>query len=169
MTFYAISLMDTTEKGCNFLWLYNNIYIKLRINFYTEMMDFIASNEHIIHVVFGERKDHKSSKWTSWLWILSPPDKISRVNIAALRIKGQVHRRAFRTCVDKYSGSMFRFDIHSSPRGWLPSDQVGWDAKVHDLVKKIATDDVYKETQLHYLHLHNYIFRLALYIHLSVL
>lgn len=127
--------MDTTEKGCIFCDCITT-YIKLRINFYTGMMDFIASNEHIIHVVFGERKDHKSSKWTSWLWILSPPDKISRVNIAALRIKGQVHRRAFRTCVDKYSGSMFRFDIHSSPRGWLPSDQVGWDAKVHDLVKK---------------------------------
>lgn len=56
MTFYAISLMDTTEKGCNFLWLYNNIYIKLRINFYTGMMYFIASNEHIIHVVFGGEK-----------------------------------------------------------------------------------------------------------------
>lgn len=65
-----------------------------------------------------------------------PPDKISRVNIAALRIKGQVHRRAVRSCVDKYSGSMFKFDIHSGLGGWLPSDQVGWDAKVHDLVKK---------------------------------
>lgn len=64
-----------------------------------------------------------------------PPDKISRVNIAALRIKGQVHRRAVRSCVDKYFGSKFRVDIHCGLRGWLSSDQVGWDAKVHDLVK----------------------------------
>lgn len=64
-----------------------------------------------------------------------PPDKISRVNIAALRIKGQVHRRAVRSCVDKYFGSKFRVDIHCGLRGWLPSDQVGQDAKVHDLVK----------------------------------
>lgn len=64
-----------------------------------------------------------------------PPDKISRVNIAALRIKGQVHRRAVRSCVDKYFGSKFRVDIHCGLRGWLPSDQVGWDAKVHNLVK----------------------------------
>lgn len=127
--------MNTTEKGCIFCDCITT-YIKLRINFYTGMMDFIASNEHIIHVVFGGEKRPQKLKMNFLTVNFVPPDKISRVNIAALRIKGQVHRRAFRTCVDKYSGSMFRFDIHSGPRGWLPSDQVGWDAKVHDLVKK---------------------------------